>query len=81
MMKQNIEIKYTEKFGCRVVLDCFTGMTVLVTPNRKSYTVDGVSDEELNALMQESLDKGENVLFERFKDKEHTVEVKPGCDY
>ena len=81
MMNQNTEIKYREKFGCRIVIDCFTGMTVLVTPDRKTYTVDDISDEELNALMQESLVKGENVLFEMVKDKAHTVEVKPECDY
>ena len=81
MMDNELYYKYLEQFGCRITVEFFTNQLSLVTPEKKLFSVEEATEEELNALMRESVDKGENVLLKKFQDKEYTVEVKPGCDY
>lgn len=73
--------KYRKKFKCHITIVFQTSIQSLITSDRKLYDVEEATDEELDALMLESLEKGQNVLLEKFKDKEYTFVENPNCDY
>ncbi len=73
--------EYREMFGYTVFYDFFTGIRTLGGSDRRTYSVDDATDAEINALMRESVEKGENVLLEKFRDKEYTFTPDPNCDY
>lgn len=73
--------EYRDMFGYTVSTDCFTQQLALISPDRKLYSLDEATDAEINALMRESVEKGENVLLEKFRDKEYTFTPDPNCDY
>ena len=81
MMDNKLSKKYCDRFGCNMALDFQTGIWTLKNAEGKLFDMDDLEDEELDALMQESLDKGENILLERVKDREYTFEPDPDCDY
>lgn len=80
-MNNNLYIEYRERFGCRVTIAFQSGEMILSAPNGKLYSVNDATDEELNALMKESIDAERNVLLEKFKDKEYSFESQPEYDY
>lgn len=75
MMDNKLSKKYCDRFGCNMALVFQTGIWTLKNAEGKLFDMDDLEDEELNTLMQESLDKGENILLERVKDKEYTFEL------
>lgn len=79
--RHKLYVKYREKFGCHITIVFQTGILSLITSDRKLYDVAEATDEELDALMLESLEKGQNVLLEKFKDREYTFVENPNCDY
>ena len=81
MMDNKLSKKYCDRFGCNMALVFQTGIWTLKNAEGKLFDMDDLEDEELDALMQESLDKGENILLERVKDKEYTFEPDPDGDY
>ena len=80
-MDPELHTNFCERFDCDVSIFFPVCTLTLTTTDKKMYDLDELEDEELNALMQESLDKDENVLLERVKDKEYTFEPDPDCDY
>ena len=81
MMDNKLSKKDCDRFGCNMALVFQTGIWTLKNAEGKLFDMDDLEDEELDALMQESLDKGENILLERVKDREYTFEPDPDCDY
>ena len=81
LMDAQLKMKYCKRFVCKLATAYQNWTLTLATADGKLYDLDDATDEELNALMQESLDKDENVLLERVKDKEYTFEPDPDCDY
>lgn len=81
MMDNNLNTKFCKQFGCWIGLVYQSWTISLCTADGRLYDLDEATDEELNALMKESIDSGRNVLLEKFQDKEYTVIEKPGCDY
>ena len=81
MMDNKLSKKYCDRFGCNMALVFQTGIWTLKNAEGKLFDMDDLEDEELDALMQESLDKGENILLERVNDREYTFEPDPDCDY
>lgn len=79
--RHELYVKFREKFGCQISFAYQTWTMTLFAPDGKLFDVEEATDEELDALMLESLEKGQNVLLEKFKDKEYTFVENPNCDY
>lgn len=79
--RHKLYVKYREKFECQISFAYQTWIMTLFAPDGKLYDVAEATDEELDALMLESLEKGQNVLLEKFKDREYTFVENPNCDY
>lgn len=80
-MDNKLKKIYCDRFGCDIGLVFQTGIWTLKNAEGKLFDMDDLEDEELNALMQESLAQDENVLLERVRDKEYTFIADPDCDY
>ena len=80
LIDDDLQLNYREKFGCRITYSYIDCADVVGTPGNV-YAISGVTEEEINNLMRESVDSGKNALLERFKDNKSTVKVKLGCDY
>jgi len=53
----------------------------LIDADRTLYSLDEASEEKLEMLIRESLQKGENILLENFKDKKYVFEANLEYDY
>ena len=80
-MDYELYLKYCEQFGCLISYLRFMGTTMLKDSDGKFYDIGSATDEEVNQLMQESINNGENVLLEKFKEKQCVIELDPNCDY
>lgn len=81
MMDPKLHTKYCKRFACKLSIAFQNWTLTLATEDGKLYDLDDATDEELNNLIQESLDKDENILLEKFRDKEYTFIADPDCDY
>lgn len=81
MMDPKLHTKYCKRFACDISFSVPACTLTLTTADKKMFDLDDLDDEELDALMQESLDKDENILLEKFRDKEYTFIPDPDCDY
>lgn len=81
MMNHNLYVEYRERFGCRISIAFQTSQLTLSTSDRKLYAIDEATDDELDAFMRGSLESGKNLLLEKFKDKEYSLEINPALDY
>ena len=80
-MDPDLHTKFCEWFDCDVSINFPVCTLTLTTADKKMFDLDDLEDEKLDALMQESLDKDENILLEKFRDKEYTFIPDPDCDY
>ena len=81
MMDPKLHTKYCKRFACDTSIFVPACTLTLTTVDKKMFDLDDLEDEKLDALMQESLDKDENILLEKFRDKEYTFIADPDCDY
>ena len=80
LINDDLKVNYYEKFGCRIVYS-YIGRTDVIGMPGNVYEIRNITEKEINILMRESIESGENILLERFKDNKCTIDVKSGCDY
>ncbi len=69
---------YHKIFGCRTSFAESLCADVLILPDGKMYSLKGLTDEEIDILVQKSLDKERNVLLEKVRGREFTRSSKTG---
>ena len=81
MMNYDLYVKYRERFGGKIGISLHTNLMTLATADGHLYSVEKATEEELDALMRESVDSGKDILHEMFKDEEYVIHTEPEYDY
>lgn len=74
----NFYFIYRKVFGCHTSFVESLCADVLILSDGKVYSLKGLTDEEIDILMQESLDNERNVLLEKIRGREFTLSSKTG---
>lgn len=77
-----IRSKFSTEFYGVACRDFNTGMLFYADADTATtYMVDFLTDDEVVALMEKSLEDGINYLYERVKDHEYNPYYDPDCVY